>query len=318
MKFGFFVVHVIEVRNVQSAGLAVVIANGGALQLRKESGDAGAADLIHDVVPENAARIGEAALVGIQKQPRIFVRGSGQDHNACFHLHGLFRKPFDVGDAAGASFRIRQYMAGHGIAADRDVVGSQCRRQRNGHGVEHGAHVTTVDAVAAVMAGRPVVEHAGQLSDPARRGAQAQLLTAASKMVSAQFSRIGRQELAIGKLRHPASPGDADEAFDAIVIGRDVGVGNGPVIAIAIARSRFELEVRHTAGRADQCSTPAQNTRAGPAEGFVGRRGVRILAIVDHDPVVEFRRSFEVLAKQPGFAPGRGTAAHTASGDENP
>ena len=96
------------------------------------------------------------------------------------------------------------------------------------------------------------------------------------------------QEHAIGKLGQPFHGGaDADEAFDAVVVGLHVRVTDGPVHSVAVARGSLEFVIRHAVGGASPVqSAPAQASGTRPSIVGAGRCGVRIFLAVEHDAIV--------------------------------
>ena len=171
------VLHIIEIGDIQTARLAVVVSDGRAFEDRQKSRHSRAGDLIHHIVPEHAAGIRETSFLRVEHQTGVFERRAGQDDESGFHFHRILRETFDVSDSTGLVLVVHQNVADYRIAANGDVFGSERGRQSDGDGVEHRAHVAAVDAVATVMAGRAVVQHRGELGNAPLCGRKADLLT---------------------------------------------------------------------------------------------------------------------------------------------
>src|SRR5260370_1121200 len=99
----------------------------------------------------------------------------------------------------------------------------------------------------------------------------------------------GRLENAVGKLRQVLGHArDADVAFHLFVIRNHLLVGNGPVVAIAVVRGRFEIQVAHAIALPSPAhAAAAQHALTDPVERLVLR--VRILDVVHKPVVVVFR-----------------------------
>src|SRR5215467_6700377 len=95
----------------------------------------------------------------------------------------------------------------------------------------------------------------------------------------------GGQELAIRHLRQAFVGGaHADEAFDEIIIRCKLPVADGPVFAVTVAASRFELVVAIAIALACPTKGFAANLAAAdPQERFVGWKGIRILEIIHEE-----------------------------------
>ena len=94
-----------------------------------------------------------------------------------------------------------------------------------------------------------------------------------------------RQKLSVGHLRQAfARSADADVAFDAVVVGLELFVADGPVFAVAVAAGGFEFVVAVTVALARPAeSFSADLAAANPHERFVGGKCVRMFEIVDEE-----------------------------------
>ena len=98
--------------------------------------------------------------------------------------------------------------------------------------------------------------------------------------------------------------GDADVFFDDVVVGRDVGVADGPVFAVAILRRGFEIPIAEAEADAapDVGAAAGHPHAAHPIEGLVGGRGVGLFEIVDEPVVSVFVANFKFGLDGAGFA----------------
>ena len=79
---------------------------------------------------------------------------------------------------------------------------------------------------------------------------------------------------------------DADVLLDPVVVGDQVGVGEGPVVAVSVVAGRLQVQVAEPIALAPPDHAPASDDAEPlPGERLVLRRSVRILQIVD-EPVV--------------------------------
>jgi hypothetical protein len=69
----------VEVGDIEATGFAIVVADSGVFQLGQKAGRAGADELIHEIVAENAAAVGEASFTGVEQETSVLKRGTSQD-----------------------------------------------------------------------------------------------------------------------------------------------------------------------------------------------------------------------------------------------
>ena len=142
---------------------------------------AGHPDVIHQVVAEHAARIGEA----VRELGRRRVEQERADSSACaatmhgarVHFLHLARVAIDVHHAGRLGrLRVHQDLVDHRVGDERRVA----RLERVGNGRERGVEVrvrlAALLARAAVVAGRAAVERLGDVRGAANRDGVAKLL----------------------------------------------------------------------------------------------------------------------------------------------
>src|SRR5690606_16912329 len=79
-------------------------------------------------------------------------------------------------------------------------------------------------------------------------------------------------------------------ALDLRIVGREVGVGDRPVLAVAVVRSGLEVEGAHAVALPSPGQrAPADGAEANPMERHVLRMAVGILDVVDVPAVVGLR-----------------------------
>jgi hypothetical protein len=201
-----------------------------------------------------------------------------------------------------AILAVHPHLGHHGVRADLQIAGLQGRGQGDGDGIEHGSDIAAVHAIAAVMAGRAIVMHAGQLRQAPMGRPPAEVFGGSREDGFGAVERHHRQKHAVRKLRYALhGAADSNEALHAIVVGLHVGVIDGPIHAIAIAGSGFEFVVGHAVGSSGPVQgTSSQTAGSSPAIDGAGSGGIWILLAIQHDAVIALAAG--VTAQQARFA----------------
>ena len=126
-------------------------------------------------------------------------------------------------------------------------------------------------------------------------------LTRSRSRTSPQLIFIGGRNCAVGQhLVAFCGAGDADVLLHDVVKRSEIGVGDRPVIAVAIAAGGFEIVVAHAVAlTAPDQRSPAEHAEPLPGKWLVGRRAVGILEIVDEPFVVVFHARVALLLDGP-------------------
>ena len=246
--------------------------------------------MIHQVLPDLPARIRKAAP-RVQEDPCRFDRGRAQEDDARLEFERVLCLPVDHAHARRAAAPLVVGDAvNDAVRPQREPAGRLRRRQRRVDAGEVRACDAATVARPAVVARRPAVMRLGEHRTAADRdhpfaGPGAPDGIAHRLLDTVQRHRL--EEFPVGKLRQPFRlAADADERFDVVVPGRDVGVANRPVDADAFARVGLEVEV------APAIDLPAPHNRAppdlaaaDPRERLAFGRGVGVFEIVDEELV---------------------------------
>ena len=258
------------------------------------------------VVPEMAGVVGEPvrmlARLRQQQDAGRFQRRGGEHHDPRLGLVGLARRRIDERHAARlAGLRIHQHLVDGRVGAHREVAGVPGRIDQPGRRIECRMDVAAADAAeagAAAVAARAVLvvrEPVGGDAEAERRDDPALLLRQRAAHVG-----LGRVELdrpLVDRVRQPRQilghAGNAEIAVDPVVVRRDVGVFDRPVVAVAVAARRLEVVV----GQAQRKASPdvglaAERARAHPRE--VGA-GVGVVLLVDEELLGVVRAFAELL-----------------------
>ena len=95
-----------------------------------------------------------------------------------------------------------------------------------------------------------------------------------------------RKKLSVGKIWNVlVRAADADELFDLVIVRRELGVGNRPVVAVAVSARGFEFIIRQAIALASPGDRATSDlAAANPIERlFVSGVGVRIIDVVDKE-----------------------------------
>ena len=174
-----------------------------------------------------------------------------------------------------------------GVRAEREIArvhrGIDQSRRRIERGVDVAAAGPAPAGAAAEALAAVLVLHAvGRDAGAVRRGDASHRLERLAQLDLARVHLVRALEEAVRQVRQPfLVAGDAEVGVDAVVVRLDVGVGDRPVLAVAVVRLRLEVVV----GEAQREAPPdvrlaAEHARAHP--GVVGA-GVRVLLLVDED-----------------------------------
>ena len=169
---------------------------------------AAAHHVVHQIVPEHAAGIGNAVRMaarrGVQHDPRRLQRRRAQDDDAAGHLAVVAGQPIHVVDAGTLPLIVGGDVADDGIRDEREPAGGRRGRQRAVRTAVVRAGAAAAAAGAAVVAGGPAVQRPRQH----RRAADGQRATEAVRNslledLLAAGERHGRQKPAVRQLRQP-------------------------------------------------------------------------------------------------------------------
>src|SRR5271169_596232 len=240
-----------------------------------------ASNRIGEVAADLAGRVGKPVRkklgLGIEKKPRGFARACGNDHGAC--VHTLFRACnfIDVRNTSGISSGADENFARHRPGNQGEPA--SLHRGRNEHlaGTEVGSGDATAAALATVVAGRTAVEWLGKNGQARGNAGDIEFIAGLfnEDFVAARFRR--RKKDAVGGAGHIfLGAEDADVAYYLVVEGRKILVGDGPVLAQAIARFGFEIDRSEPqSNAAPVIGTSADDARAEPLKIGARSRGVR-------------------------------------------
>ena len=204
-------VEVAETRDVDAVG-PVAARVGDAPEHGQRAAGAAAHHVVHQVVAEHAAGVGDAVRVparrGVQHDARGLQRRGAQDDDLAGRLALAARQPVHVADAGALPFRVGRDVADDGVRNERQPPRGGRRRQRAVRAAVVRAGPAAAPAGAAVVAGRAAVQRARQH----RRAADGQRAPEAVRHrlledLLAAGERHRRQELAVGELRQPPPAG---------------------------------------------------------------------------------------------------------------
>src|SRR5581483_2758737 len=135
-------------------------------------------------------------------------------------------------------------------------------------------------AVAAVMTGGAAIVRLRQNRRAPDRDAAVgpALLDGALQQALAADHLHAGQKVAVGQLRQSfRRAADTDEGFDLVVVRRNLGVADRPIVAVAIVRGGFEIIIRKPVALATPHNrAPADLPTTYPIKRLVRRRRVRI------------------------------------------
>jgi len=101
----------------------------------------------------------------------------------------------------------------------------------------------------------------------------------------------GRVKLAVRQFVHALGhSGDAHVLFHQVVVGREVRVAERPILAVAVERGRFEVQIAEAIAlpSPDHGAAAGHAQAADPGERHVLGRGVRLFEVVSEPVVVVF------------------------------
>ena len=204
---------------------------------RQDPGGAVAHDVVHQVVSQHPARVGQP--VGVPGRARVqhdagrLERGRAEHHEPALDLPVRTARAVDIVDAGAAAVITREDVAHHRIRHQGEPAGGRRGRQRAVRAaVVRPGDAATRAGTAVVTRGTPVQrlrEHGGASDgqhppEPVGDRLLQNLFTAGQ--------RHRRQELAVGQLRQVLRlTADTDESFDLVVVRRKLGVAERPVDA---------------------------------------------------------------------------------------
>src|SRR5215831_12362089 len=143
----------------------------------------------------------------------------------------------DVGDTLGAAVLAKQNFTDHGAGDESEAPGLLSGRDEDLARAEVRSDTAAAPALSAVMAGGAAVERPGKDREPRRDAWNTDFVAGLfeNHFAAARFGR--RLENAVGRTGYVfLRAEDTDVAFDLIVVGRNIVVGDGPVVTETIAR----------------------------------------------------------------------------------
>ena len=268
---------------------------GSILETAHHTGRTGAHPVVHQVPAEHAAGVGQPRrplfVARVQQDARgLQGRGTKEDHPR-LELQRLARPGIDDTNPPGPPGTPVMDDAVHdAVRPQGQSAGAGRRRQGHVHAVEVGERRTAPFAHTAVGAGRPVTERLRQHGAPADGQHPFPAVSAQEALPHVPLGDRHRHaglEPAVRQLRQPLRvPAHSDAAFHVVVPGRDVGIADGPVDAVAVARIRLEVEVApaiHLATPDDGAPSHLTTTDIGEARTL--RRGVGVFTVA-HEELV--------------------------------
>ena len=263
------------------AAHAVVVVRHVIRHLRDEPGHV-RPGRVGDVPADGSARVGEAVREqrgrGVEQQTRRLEGARGRDHDPGTHVAVLAARLVDVGDSRGAAAPVHGHLPRHRVRQERQFPGGQggCD-QHVGRG-EVRVHPAAAVALPAVVTGGPAVQGARENREPRRDTGDAQPVRRLldQQLVAARLRRREEHSVRlVGEVFLAAE--DPDQPVDLVVIGRDVGVRDGPIVAQPVAG--FALEVVRTEAQRDPApvvGSAPDHAGPPPAERGAGRARVRL------------------------------------------
>src|SRR5215467_3779772 len=197
----------------------------------------------------------------------------------------------NVIDPLGFAGGIQKHMTDDGVAGERKPTGARSGGQGNAWTVEVRSGVAPALTLVAVMASRAAVVDGGEVSDAVRCYSPTEFLAKDFAGESPAARKIHRREkIPVGHLRQTfAGAAYADEELDLLVVRREVFVADGPILLVPVAAGSFELVIAVAIALARPAEGFAADlAAANPHKGFVNRKSVGILAIVDKKLVTVF------------------------------
>ena len=249
--------------------------------------------MLAEVVAEVAAGVAQALRVPSrareQQDARGLEGGRPQDHGLGLHFVALARLRVGERHPRGlARGGVDHHLAHHRVRAQGETARVLRGIDETGGRIEGGVDVA---APRAAVAGPSAKASAAVLvvlqavgGDPGAIGGE-HAVRALHRLPQHHLRRVESRralELAVGQVREALGvAGDAEVEVDLVVVGGDVGVGDGPVFAEAVAALRLEVVVGKTQGQ------PAPDVRlasqaAGSHPGVLGAR-VGVVLLVHHD-----------------------------------
>src|SRR5438876_8501285 len=261
-----------------------------------ETGDdsfrAGLGDVVHQVVTQLPARVGEpgreARALRVQEDLGRGERRGAEEDESPGVLARLLGMCVDDTHARGP---VPPFVVHHAlydrIGHDRQPPRLPRRRQRRAQAREVPREAAAARALVARSARAPAVVGPRQVRDPHQRQAASGKLALDRLLHALLRTRHlpGREKLAVRQVRQAQPlPAHPDEALDVAVPGREIPVANRPIHAVAVAQVGLEVEVAPSPAQPPPDETaPAQLVAADPAERFVVGRNVRMLPVIDEE-----------------------------------
>ena len=229
-------------------------------------------------------------------------RGGGEHHHLGLGLVGLLRCRVDEGHARGlAGVRIHQHLVDGRVGAYGEVSRIPGRIDQAGRRIEGGMNVAAADAAeagATPEATRAILVVGEAFGgDAETEGRDHPVFLVAQHAPHMHLGGVEVHRALVDRVRQPRQvlrhAGDAEIAVDLVVIGSDVGVGDRPIDAVAVAACRLEVVVGETEGKpAPHIGLAAEDAGAHPGE--VGP-GIWVLLLVDEELLGVVRSLTELL-----------------------
>ena len=251
--------------------------------------------VIHHVTPEQPAGVaesfGKAGAARIQEQTNGFNRRGAQEDHASLELElARILSVNDPDPASPATFRVIQHLGNDAVRPKRQPS----RLPRGGEGgsdaVEVRAGHTSAFAWSTVVTGEPAVvilRENGGATNGHHALAPERIVNLLASVLLDDRHRHRWQEVPVRKLRETFfRASHANESLDVRVPRRDIGIPNGPIVAVTITGIRLEIEVAPAVDLPAPGNRPSAHLAAPkPAERSVRRIRVGIFMILDEELV---------------------------------
>src|SRR2546430_11135987 len=258
---------------------AVVIVRWNFLQ-RRDVAVAVTTDGVGEVSADSAGGVSDTVWkgggFGVQQEARGFAGACSHDNRA--RVYALFRtrRFINIGDALGSAVFADKNLAGHRPGNQRQLPRFHGRREQDLAGAEIRRGGAAAPALAAVVTWQPAIHRFRQNREPRRNASNVELVTRFLDQ-DVRTARLRRREKnTIGCARNIFFRSKyANVSFGFVVIGREVFVGNRPVVAETVARAGFEVDGSKPQGNAaPMIGTATDDARAEPLEICARRRGI--------------------------------------------
>ena len=265
----------------------------------------GAEAMVHDVLAQRPAGVGQAVgpvlALRVEENPGRFERGGTEKYQTGAVLGRLHRDGVDDPNPARSSGGgVVEDAFHHAVGPERHPTSLSGGGQGGSQAAEIGMGDTAPLAGPAIVAGGPAVVVLGQDRGPpdGEDPIPPPFLLGGFPDLDLGTLELHRgQELAVRQLRQAlGQTGDPDEPFDVRIPGRDVGIPNRPVDAVAVAGIGFEIEIAPPVDLPPPGDRPAPYVALpDPVERLLLVEGVGVLEVVDEELGAPFVTGVAIL-----------------------